>query len=60
MGCPGETQRSLHTAEETPCDHRGRDVEGWPQARKPGAAEDAEAERTLLWGLWEELGTPHP
>lgn len=30
------------------------------QARKPGAAEDAEAERTLLWGLWEGSRHSHP
>ena len=30
----------------------------WP--RKPGAAEDGEAEKTYLWGLWEELSTPTP
>lgn len=31
-----------------------------PRAREPGAAEDGEAERTLLWGLWEESCTPTP
>lgn len=31
-----------------------------PWAREPGAAEDGEVERNLVWGLWEELVTPTP
>ena len=57
MGCPGgdtDSRRGLLVTTEA--EMRGM----WPRTREPGATEDGEAERTLLWGLWEEPGTPTP
>lgn len=52
MGCPGgdtDSRRRLLVTTEV-------EMGGMrPRAREPGAAE-----RTLLWGLWEEPGTPTP
>ena len=57
MGCPGgdtDSRRGLLVTTEA-------EMGGMrPRTREPGAAEDGEAERTPLWGLWEEPGTPTP